>query len=89
MSLTGYNDALDRGVEEEELADAFKDELNETSNADSTAGEYLFQSDANAEDFADEMEAAYEALTAAYPLLINDEPAAGYPDFDDLSTGAP
>ena len=66
-------DALDRGVEEE-LAQAFKDVLNGTSNAKSTAGEYLFLSDANTEDYAGEMEAAYQALTAAHPLLINDEP---------------
>ena len=67
-------DAVDRGVEEEELADAFKDVLNETSNADSTAGEYLFQSNANAADYAEEVGGAYDALKAAYPLLINDDP---------------
>ena len=76
--------ALDRGVEEE-LAGAFKDVLNGTSNADSTAAEYLFLSDANGEDFDEELEAAWETLTAAYPLLINDDPDDIVdPDFDDI-----
>ena len=69
--------ALDRGVEDEELAEAFKDALNGTSNADSTVGEYLFQSDANADEFSEEVLAAQYALTTAYPLLIND-------DLDDI-----
>ena len=65
------DDALDGGVEEEELADAFKDEFNGTSNADSTAEQYLFENAASADDFAEEFEAAYEALTTAYPMLVN------------------
>ena len=82
--------ALDRGVEKEELLEAFKDLLNGTSNADSTAAEYLFQSEANALDFAHEIEAARHTLLAAYPLLIPDDPDdVQDPDLDGLNAGVP
>ena len=89
--LDRIDDALDRGVDEEELTDAFKDVLNETHNADSTAGEYLFQSNASADVYEEEVLAAHEALIAAYPLLINDDPDdMEDPDFGGIfNTGAP
>ena len=78
------DDALDRGVEAEELADAFKDLLNGTNNADSTAGEYLFQSEEAADEYELELEFARSAIIAAFPLVINDDPDDfGDPNFDD------
>ena len=89
--LHRIDDALDRGVEDEELADAFKDVLNETSNADSTAGQYLFLSNDAADDFESEVEFAYTALTTAYPLLVDDDPDdIEDPDFGgEFNTVAP
>ena len=78
-------------MEKEELIEAFKDLLNSTSNADSTAAEYLFLSDAAAVEFANEISDAYHALVAAYPLFINDDPDdMEDPDFGDIfNTSAP